>query len=205
VNRTRSDEVAGFVLAGGRSSRMGRDKALLEIGGQPLVVRAARCLEPLVASVTIIGPAEIFQPLGYPTLADVQAGLGPLGGILTALRHTDRSWNFLLACDMPYVHRDWLAFLIGRALQSFADVILPESDAGPEPLCSLCNRRGAPAIETAIAGGVRKVTDALGILKVERISAGESKPFDSEGLLFQNLNSMADYEQARARLEVKKG
>lgn len=205
MSRSRSDEVAGFVLAGGRSSRMGCDKAWLEIGGQPLVVRAARCLEPLVASVTIIGPAEIFQPLGYSTLADVQAGLGPLGGIVTALSRTDRPWNFFLACDMPYVHRDWLAFLIGRALQSSADVILPESDTGPEPLCSLCNRRGAPAIEAAIARGVRKVTDALGILKVERISAGESKPFDSEGLLFQNLNSMADYEQARARLEVKKG
>lgn len=204
MNHSRSDEVAGFVLAGGRSSRMGRDKALLEIGGQPLVVLAARCLEPLVASVTIIGPPQVFEPLGFPALADEQAGLGPLGGISAALRHTLSPWNVFLACDMPYIHRDWLAYLIGRALRSTADVILPESDAGPEPLCSLCNRRGGPAIDAAIARGVRKVTEALCLLAVEKVAAAESKPFDSEGLLFQNLNSIEDYEQARKRLEGKK-
>jgi molybdopterin-guanine dinucleotide biosynthesis protein A len=200
-----ASQVAGFVLAGGRSSRMGREKALLEIAGLPLVVRAVRRLEPLVYSVKVMGPAASLAPLGLSLLPDEVPGSGPLGAIATALVCADRPWGLVVACDMPYLSTEWLEYLIGRSLASKADVLLPESAYTvtplPEPLCALYHQRAGATIRAALDRGVRKVMDGLAGLNIERVSPDDSKPFDSEGLLFQNLNSMEDFEAARARIE----
>ncbi len=200
-----ASEVAGFVLAGGRSSRMGHNKALLEIAGLPLAFRAARLLAPLASPVKVIGPPHLLVAHGLAVHADVYPRAGPLGGIASALLHTDSPWSLIIACDMPYLSREWLEYLIGRALASSSDVVLPESAYTgkplPEPLCALYHRRAAKPIRAALERGVRKVTDGLAGLTIERVSPEDSKPFDSEGLLFQNLNTREDYEAARARLE----
>ncbi|HKO03620.1 MAG TPA: molybdenum cofactor guanylyltransferase [Candidatus Acidoferrales bacterium] len=194
---------SGFVLAGGHSSRMGKEKALLEINGTPLVVRAARLLEPLCSGVTIVGPQELYQHFGFAALADERPNLGPLGGILTALGHTEAPWILITACDLPYLTADWLRYLIGRAASSQARVVLPESDSGPEPLCAVYHRDAAAAIRSEIARGERKVTRALGSLPIERLLPAEIRPFDPRGLLFHNLNTPEDYERARADLEAR--
>lgn len=203
--RSFARQVAGFVLAGGRSSRMGSDKALLELGGLPLVVRAVRELQALAQPVTVIGPAEIFRGLHLSILADDYPGAGPLGGIATALAHTGKPWNLVLAADMPYLTAKWLGHLTQLALASSADVVLPESDytgqAMPEPLCALYHQRGLRPIRAALQRGARKVMDGLASLNIEHITPAESKPFDSEGLLFQNLNTKEDYKAARERFD----
>jgi molybdopterin-guanine dinucleotide biosynthesis protein A len=194
--------VAGFVLAGGRSSRMGRDKALLEIGNMPLVVRAAKLLlEGLVDPVKVIGPPQLLSAQsGLSVQPDLYPGAGPLGGIASALAYSSRPWNLIIACDMPYLSRNWLKYLIGRALRSSADVVLPESaytrKALPEPLCAVYHQRGKARIAVALARGVRKIMDGLAELQIEQVSPVDSKPFDSEGLLFQNLNTRQDYQAA---------
>jgi molybdopterin-guanine dinucleotide biosynthesis protein A len=106
---------------------------------------------------------------------------------------------------MPYLSAEWLEYLIGRSLSSKADVLLPESAYTgaplPEPLCALYHQRAGAAIRAALDRGLRKITDGLAGLNIERVSPEDSKRFDSEGLLFQNLNSMEDYQAARARIE----
>jgi molybdopterin-guanine dinucleotide biosynthesis protein A len=198
-------QVAGFVLAGGRSSRMGRNKALLEIGGVPLLVRTVRALQPVVNRVTVIGPPAAYRELHLTIVGDNYPGAGPLGGIATALAAAQEPWSFVLACDMPYLGPAWLQYLIERALVSSCDVVLPESaySGAPlaEPLCALYHRRAGAPIRAALERGVRKVMEGLAGLRIERITAAESQPFDGEGMLFQNLNSREDYEAARARLE----
>lgn len=200
-----ASEVAGFVLAGGRSSRMGRDKALLEIAGVALVVRTVRTLAPMAHSVRVIGFLTGAVPPGLRILPDDYPGAGPLGAIETGLAHSKQPWSLVVACDMPYLTRAWLGYLIARALTSAADVLLPESAYTgkplPEPLCALYHRRAAEPIRAALERGVRKVTDGLAGLKIERVPPEDSQPFDSEGLLFQNLNTREDYEAARARFE----
>jgi molybdopterin-guanine dinucleotide biosynthesis protein A len=193
----------GFVLAGGHSSRMGREKALLEINGTPLLVRAALLLQPLCSGVTLVGPPERYQHLGFACVADEHPDLGPLEGILTALGHTDAPWNLITACDLPYLTADWLRYLISRAASSQARVMLPESDSGPEPLCAVYHRDAAAAIRTQIERGERKVTRALESLPVERILPAEIRPFDPRGVLFHNLNTPEDFERARADLEAR--
>jgi molybdopterin-guanine dinucleotide biosynthesis protein A len=195
----RSQQVAGFVLAGGESVRMGREKALLELGGVPIVVRTARLLEALAGPPSVIGPPERLSGLGLRVVMDDWPGLGPLGGIATALRHADKPWSIILSCDLPYLSGKWLEFLIGRALLSPADALLPQNDGGPEPLCAMYHKRCEATVAAALARGVRKVTDGIAGLTIAYIPAPEWKAFDSEGRLFKNMNTPSDYEEARAR------
>jgi molybdenum cofactor guanylyltransferase len=192
-------QVAGFVLAGGESSRMGHDKALLELGGVPMIVRAARLVEAVAGPPLVVGPAETYQPLGLHAIRDDWPGAGPLGAIATALRASERPWNLIVACDLPYLTEKWLEYLIGRAGASSVDAILPMNDAGAEPLCAMYNKNCEAPVWLALDRGVRKVTDGLAHIRVEYVERSEWKRFDSGGLLFKNMNSPADYEQAKAR------
>jgi molybdopterin-guanine dinucleotide biosynthesis protein A len=195
-------QIAGFVLAGGASTRMGRAKALLEIGGVPLLVRTVRLVESAAGRATVIGNPDAYQFLGLRVIDDDWPGAGPLGGIATALRASSAPWNLVVACDLPYLTREWLDYLVGRALTSWADAVLPMNTRGAEPLCAAYHKRGEAAIRAALEQGVRKVTDGLKDLRVETIEPAEWKAFDSDGLLFKNMNSPEDYEEAKANLDA---
>jgi molybdopterin-guanine dinucleotide biosynthesis protein A len=196
-------EVKAFILAGGESTRMGEDKALLTLAGRPLLSRTADLLSPLVASVTVIGNPARYSSLGLAVVPDDTPGVGPLGGIATALRISSAEWNLVVGCDMPYLTAEWLEFLISRALSSRADAVLPENERGPEPLCAMYHARCAPVVAAAIARGTRKVTDGLAGCVVEKILPEEWKAFASGGGLFKNMNTQGDYAEARARIEGK--
>jgi molybdopterin-guanine dinucleotide biosynthesis protein A len=193
-------QVEGFILAGGESSRMGRDKALLELDGEPLIVRAARLLELIVGAPTVVGYREEFGTLGLRAIADDAPGGGPLGGISTALRAARAPWSLIIACDLPYLTQAWLEFLASRAMASKAQVVMPMNERGAEPLCAVYNKRAEVVIREALARGTRKITDALEGALIEAIEPREWKAFDSEGTLFKNINSPADYEESKAKL-----
>jgi len=180
---------------------MGREKALLEINGTKLVVRAARVVTSVCGSATIVGSLVDYARFGFPTIADNQPRLGPLGGILTALDRGEASWNLVVACDLPYLTSEWLRFLVDRALRSNSRVVLPESTSGLEPLCAVYHREAAGPIRAAIERGLLKVTGVFDRLPVERVTPAEIQPFDPRGVLFQNLNTPEDFERARADLE----
>ena len=130
---SRLDQVAGFILAGGGSSRMGMDKGLLEIDGVPLIVRTARLVDGvdrMVSAATVVGRPETYQRIGLRAIADNWPGCGPLGGIATALRASDTEWNLIVACDLPYLACEWLQFLSRRARESVADAVVPMSERG---------------------------------------------------------------------------
>ena len=192
--------IASFILAGGVSSRMKRDKALLEIGGAPLLIRTARLLESVANAPAVVGDPAAYESFAFPVIADDWPGAGPLGGIATALRVSNASWNLVVACDLPYLTGDWLHFLVARAVASPADAVLPLNAKGAEPLCAMYHKRGEPAIRAALESGIRKVTDGLQNIRVETIAPDEWKAFDSEGLLFKNMNLPRDYQEAAARL-----
>lgn len=191
-------QIAGFILAGGESSRMGRDKALLELDGVALVVRTARLVERVAETPTIVGAPDRLGALGFNVIGDEWPGAGPLGGIATALHASNAPWNLIVACDLPYLTKAWLEYLVVRALSSTADAVVPMNERGAEPLCAIYNRKCEPEIRAALERGTRKVTDGLDGRRVENIEPAEWKVFDSDGLLFKNMNSPADYEEAKA-------
>jgi molybdopterin-guanine dinucleotide biosynthesis protein A len=193
-------QIEGFILAGGESSRMGREKALLDIGGEKLIKRMAQLVESVAGGATVVGASANIRALGLPSIADDWPGAGPLGGIATALGVSGAPWSLVVACDLPYLTKAWLQHLADRALGCEADAVCAMNTRGVEPLAAMYHQRAEAVIRSALTQGTRKVTDALEKLTVEVIEPAEWKPFDSDGYLFKNMNSPEDYEEARARL-----
>jgi molybdenum cofactor guanylyltransferase len=197
--------IHGFVLTGGQSRRMGRDKSLLKVGDRTMVARSCAVMIAVAAKCAIVGDPAMHRVAGFSTIPDERPGLGPLGGIVTALGHSQSEWNLVMACDMPYITAEWLEYLKGRASQSAADAILPTSEKGAEPLCAAYRITALGGIRRAIEEGRLKVTRALEGLTVEWVSRSDWERFDAEGRLFKNMNTPADYQEALDRLEGKRG
>jgi molybdopterin-guanine dinucleotide biosynthesis protein A len=197
-------QVAGFILAGGASLRMGRDKGLLDFGGVPVILHTARLLEPLVSKVTVVGSPGKYAKLGLRAIADdAQAqygldrpGCGPLAGIATALAATRSSWNLIVACDLPYLSAKWLEWLLSRALRSRGEAVVPRTERGIEPLAAVYRRECGGPIGAALARGVRKVSDAIEELRVDFVSSRDWREIDPNGLVLRNMNAPGDYEEA---------
>ena len=194
-----------FILAGGVSSRMRRAKHLLDFGGVPLILQTARLLEPLVRKITVIGARRNTVPVGIRTIPDDDFGIrsevnrrnGPLAGIVTALSHSHSTWNLILACDMPYLNIRWLAWLLHRAANSHAEVVIPRTRRGLEPLAAIYHRDCCNAFAQSLMRRVPKVTETLKLLRLEVLKEREWREFDPDGLVLNNLNTPADYQQAQ--------
>jgi molybdopterin-guanine dinucleotide biosynthesis protein A len=191
----------GYVLAGGASRRFGADKALVEIAGRTLLSRICEVVSQSASFVQVIAPAGRYLDQNVKLIRDRWPDEGPLGGIITALRTTAESaasweWNLILSCDMPFLTREWLSYLVDRALASGAEVVVPRSEYGLEPLCACWRTAATDSLEGAFAEGVRKVTDAMKRLRMEILDETHWKRFDSAGRLFWNMNTPQDYEAA---------
>jgi molybdopterin-guanine dinucleotide biosynthesis protein A len=179
---------AAYVLVGGRSSRMGSDKALLRWGSATLVEHVAGAARAAAGSVTLVGAPERYAHLGYPTLADAEANRGPLGGIVTALAATSADWNLILACDMPNVSAELLNCLFTAAETGCAEVdcVAPAHEAGTEPLCAVYHRRALPALRAALEANRLKMQAVVRSLRTRLWRAGDPS-------LFRNVNTPEEW------------
>jgi molybdopterin-guanine dinucleotide biosynthesis protein A len=144
-------QASGFVLAGGGSKRMGRDKALLPYGGTTLVEHVATTVRQAAGSVALIGDPDKLGSLGLAVFPDELPSFGPASGIYTALRRTETDWNLVIACDMPAVTADFLGELLRRAETAERNCVAATGPYGqPEPLCAAYHRRCLPALTRAI-------------------------------------------------------
>lgn len=201
--------VGGYILAGGGSTRFGRDKALVEIGGKPMLARMIELLQSVPMKGKVIAAREKYSALGAEIVEDRWPGEGPLGGIITALEDAAKSaarpeWNVILSCDMPFLTPEWTRYVATRAARSAAQVILPHSTGGPEPLCACWRTDAAETLRVAFEKGVRKVTDGVALLRSEVLDETDWKRFDSAGRLFWNMNTAADFEEVRRVWEAER-
>ena len=207
-DESRHGPVRGYVLAGGGSTRFGQDKALVEFDGRPMLVRMRELVSAVLGDATVIAAQGKYGSIGVTTVPDRWPGEGPLGGIITALALSADAtrpvqWNLIVGCDMPFLTREWIQFLAERALASRAEVIVPESASGLEPLCA-CSRTSAGAkLQQAFDSGVRKVTEAMKQLDMEILDEPVWKRFDTAGRLFWNMNTAADYREAQKVLQAR--
>jgi molybdopterin-guanine dinucleotide biosynthesis protein A len=166
---------------------MGSDKALLELAGIPLILRATSAAQGVCGSVALVGDPAKYAGLGFPVVNDEFPGCGPLAGIEAALRATSSDWNLILACDMPRLDPVILESLFGME----ADCVLPQYPNGDvEPLCAVYHRRCHAHIRAAIENGVRKVTRALEGLAIRYLPVSSEDPFT-------NLNTPDDVRRYR--------
>jgi molybdopterin-guanine dinucleotide biosynthesis protein A len=207
----RYDQISAFILTGGASSRMGKAKGLLEFSGEPLIIRIARTIEPLVSTVIALGPSERYAALGLQVIEDQQFGItaergrspGPLAGIASALSASRTDWNLIVACDLPYLSREWVAWLLARTKVSSGQIIMPRTEGDPEPLAAVYRRECAEPIIAALQRGVRKVIDAMAQLRTDFVTQREWHHIDPDGRVLRNMNSPEDYEEARKWLEAR--
>ena len=180
--------LSGVVLCGGRSVRMGRDKSLLEIGGETLLARAIAILDQVAGEVLLAcGPTERYAEHGRRLVLDRFRDGGPLAGLEAALAEPRTEWIAALACDMPRAEPKVFRDLLERAERDGLDVCFLRTQRGIEPLCAVYKRTCHASVHAALSAGERKVVSFLRY--GDRLKEGELA-LDAE--LAVNLNTPED-------------
>jgi molybdopterin-guanine dinucleotide biosynthesis protein A len=181
-----------LILAGGRSRRMGRDKAGLPAGNGTLVEHLVRRLAPVAAETLVAGAPQIGTIDGVRRIEDRYPGMGPLAGIHAGLVEAGRPWVWVVACDLPDVEPA-LGRLLGE-LATGVDAVVPRVEDEAEGVCALYHRSLCPRIASMLEAGRRRVQDLLAQVEVRYVTAAELRQVDPELRSFRNLNTPADYQ-----------
>jgi len=200
--------VAGFVLAGGKSSRMGQDKAFVSWEGSTLLNRALEATQAVASSTRIVGAKAKFVSYGS-VIEDIFPERGPLGGIHAALRTSDRDLNLVLAVDLPLVSPALLEFLIECAQDAQYMATVPRLEGGWEPLCAVYRREFAQVAEMALKKGQNAIHrlfedegDSEGVCASARagVRAIDERELEAAGFpagMFRNINTVLDLESCQ--------
>jgi molybdopterin-guanine dinucleotide biosynthesis protein A len=194
-NKSELVDATGFLLCGGQSSRMGRNKALLLFDGEPLVLRGLRLLEQVCCDVAIAGATEDLGGFGR-VIPDQTPGCGPLGGIVSALRQSTSEWNLFLAVDMPFVPAAALNRLLYMAGGLPSVCVMARVGGQVQPLCAVYSRKALPTLNDYLVSGKWKVSEAIA-------AAGMYKMLDfEEERWFANLNTPEEFAEAERHLDA---
>jgi molybdopterin-guanine dinucleotide biosynthesis protein A len=190
------------VLAGGQSRRMGKPKAALTIGGEPLLARVARLLLLAVPKVVVVGPPEVCRLVpDLAVLQDLHPRIGPLAGVETGLLSVTAELIFVVACDMPFINPDLVRAMLKFAQDNpEADVVaLPSQERAREGMMehlhAVYRRSCLPAVTRAIAGGSYALHDLFSQVRVQAFPEILTTQLDPSGRSTLNANSPADWER----------
>ncbi len=189
-------DVTCVILAGGSSTRMGSNKALLPYQGGTFIESIHRRMAALFREVVVVTNApELYRFVPCPKVADIIPGFGGLSGIHAALTRAGNGHVFVVACDMPSVGADLVRCMI--AMRDGYDAVIPESATGLEPLCAVYGHGALPAIEEALRSGRGKVVSILPKIRVKTLSRDEVSLVDPGFRSFLNINTPEDYYALR--------
>lgn len=189
---TRFADVAGVILAGGESSRMGRNKALLEVNGERMIETAYRRMAELFDEVLLVtNTPESYDFIPCRKIADIHPGMGPLGGIHAALSSTAAERAFVIACDMPGLNPQLIRELC--SIQGGGDVVIPETPGGLEPLHAVYSKSCLPKMEQMLFAGERRILSFFDLAQVRLVPRGRIAALDPEYASFRNINTQEDY------------
>jgi molybdopterin-guanine dinucleotide biosynthesis protein A len=192
--------VSGFITAGGRSSRMGLDKAWLSIGGRTMIERVIAALKPVTASLAIIANKEEYEALGLPVFRDTCAGIGPLEAIRTALANSPTRHALLAGCDLPFVTSELFSFLIRLAGDyhegAYHSVVPIGADGRLEPLCAVYTIDSLPRVIELIESGERKIARLFDHIPTRFVEFYELNHLKGSSLFFENINTPEEFSRA---------
>jgi molybdopterin-guanine dinucleotide biosynthesis protein A len=189
--------VSVFIQVGGRSSRMGQNKALLPLSGQTCIERVLAVANHISPQVTIVtNDPQPYQFLGCPLISDTYRGIGPLGGLHAAVQHAPTHWALILACDLPFITVGLLRHLIQQA--DAYDAVVPRSEDGRfQPLCALYARSCLAEVVRLIESGEAKPRALFSRVKTRIVEWSEINSLPGAELFFFDMNTPESYEQAK--------
>lgn len=214
----RTPRISGIVLAGGKSRRMGRDKAFLDFGGMPLIARVIERVRRVCTEVIIVAnDVDAYAHLGARVVKDVYPGKGSLGGIYSGLLAAREEHALVVACDLPFLNETLLRYLI--ALASQADVVIPRAHAprgsaqyatrytqldvkesGLQATHAIYSKRCLEPIRARLLANDLRIINFFDEVRVRVVEPEEIAPFDPQGWSFFNVNTPEDLEQALREL-----
>ena len=174
---------------------MAKDKAFLELGGEPLIARAVELAHEVAPDVKIVGPPKKFAAFGS-VIRDVYRHRGPLGGIHAALMQSEAELNLMLAVDLPFIPVRFLEYLLARAESSNAIVTVPSLGGYFQPLCAVYRRQFLTAAERALAEGRNKIDQLFSEVSLCVVSQKDMAGAGFKSSIFRNLNTPEDWKQA---------
>lgn len=186
------------IQAGGESSRMGQDKALVPFLGASLIQRVAERLAGLGAELIVTtNRPEDYAFLPARLAPDLLPGRGALGGLYTALSAASQPLTAVVACDMPFVSASLLSALRDRLVETGSDAAIPRSPEGLEPFHAVYRReRCLPLVKASLESGLRRVDSWFAQAQIEYFTPEEVLPYDLRGVAFFNVNTPADLQRA---------
>jgi molybdopterin-guanine dinucleotide biosynthesis protein A len=192
------------INAGGQSSRMGADKALLDLGGKPMIERILEQAAGLGDPLIVTNAPEAYAYLGVPLAADALPGKGALGGLYTALQAAAHSQVLVLACDMPFLNRALLDYL--KSLAAGADAVVPRlppagsPDAPPEaePFRAVYSKACLGPIRRALDSGRMRMISFFSEVRLRWVESDEVRRFDPDFVSFMNCNTPGELEAVRS-------
>ncbi|MBZ5531095.1 MAG: molybdenum cofactor guanylyltransferase [Acidobacteriia bacterium] len=213
-----ANNLSAFVLAGGKSTRMGTDKAALELDGRTLLEHALATLRSVAGDVCvdicILGSRQLYKDYGVEVIEDLFPGCGPLGGIHAALALARAPLNLIIAVDTPFLSPEFLRRLVQRAAESCAVVTAPEIAGYRQPLCAVYSLDFLPIAEQALRSGNYKIVplfpegktlviteEQMAVAQAADAKSADTKParFAFNAGMFDNLNTPQDLERARRK------
>jgi len=200
-------DVEVFILVGGASSRMGEDKSRLVLGNETTVERLGRELSSVAGRISMVGSQRPEPELGWKNIPDLRPRWGALGGICTALGACQAEWAAVVACDLPFVTRELFLRLLQLAETNQdppLDAVVPiQADLRPQPLCALYRRESClKEAEKLIVGGEHKPRALLAAIRTGWVEFGELTDLPGAEYFFFNVNTPAEYEQAKQILTL---
>lgn len=188
--------MTGIILAGGKNKRIKTDKAFLKIGSVPLIDGLVAKLDPVFESILIVtNTPQNYEYLGVSLVEDQWPGRGPLVGIYSGLSVSIHHYNFVVACDMPFINIDLIRYMMDSAAEY--DLVVPKLESGYETLCAVYSKNCLQPIQRQLRSNNLKVIDFFDQVKVREITPREVRRFDPDGICFFNINTIEDFESSK--------
>lgn len=192
-----SKQLNCYILAGGKSSRMGEDKGLLELNGKTIIEYVIAQVKPLFKTVFIVSSNDQYSQFGLKVIPDLVKDIGPAGGILTALEHSSSEQNLLISCDMPFITSEALEYLSAQI--NDYEIIIPIHHQKLEPLCGIYSKSCFNIWKQETEKGVYKLQNIISNFKTNELNVEEHPLFQLD--FFTNINTKEDLEKAIKKLD----
>lgn len=190
-------KITGIILAGGKSSRMGSDKGMLELHGKKFIEYIIEAIKPVVDEIIIVANNFNYNDFGYKIVRDLVKDCGPMGGIYSGLMVSETEKNLILSCDIPDIRTETLQQIISHS--ETEDATVPLHDGLSEPLCAVYSKNCIVEFKKCLDKREFRLRDALKNLSVNYVQFIPGEHFSVDG--FANINTPMEFEKRKQKVE----